>query len=64
MRDVAQAIHRAVLAGELGRRLEQDCEISDVAGNGGGGGGFTVRVGGETYTVTVAPLGDGRSTLH
>ena len=61
MRDVAQAIHGAVLAGELGRRLEQDCEISDVTGNGGGGGGtFTVRVGGETYAVTIALRGRAR----
>ena len=45
MRDVARAIHGAVLAGELGRRLEQDCEISELA-SGGGGGVFSVRVGG------------------
>ena len=63
MRSVARAIHRAVLAGELGRRLEQDCEISELAGREGGGV-FSVRVGGETYAVKVEPLGDGRGALH
>src|SRR5437016_10509903 len=63
MRDVARAIHKAVLAGELGRRLEQDCEISDLA-SGDDGGVFSVRVGGEIYAVKVEPLGDGRGALH
>ena len=63
MRDVARAIHGAVLAGELGRRLEQDCEISDLA-SGDDGGVFSVRVGGEIYAVKVEPLGDGRGALH
>ena len=63
MRDVARAIHGAVLAGELGRRLEQDCEISELA-SGDGGGVFSVRVGGEIYAVKVEPLWDGRGALH
>ena len=42
MERIAAAIHRAVLAGELGRRLEQDCMISELAHHEGSGAAATV----------------------
>ena len=63
MERIVQAIHRAVLAGELGRRLEQDCLISDLA-HSDGASLFTVQVGGATFAVTVAPVGDPHAALH
>ena len=63
MERIAAAIHRAVLAGELGRHIEQDCLISDLA-RLDGSSLFTVQVGGATFAVTIAPVGDGRSALH
>ena len=63
MERIAAAIHRAVLAGELGRRLEQDCLISDLA-NLDGSSLFTVQVGGAIFAVTVAPVGDTQAALH
>ena len=63
MERIVQAIHRAVLAGELGRRLEQDCLISDLA-NLDGSSLFTVQVGGATFAVTIGPVGDAHAALH
>jgi hypothetical protein len=63
MERIAAAIHRAVLAGELGRRLEQDCMISDLVRHEGSTL-FTVQVGGATFAVTIATVGDNRAALH
>jgi len=63
MERIAAAIHRAVLAGELGRRLEQDCTISELARHEGSTL-FTVQVGGATFAVTIAPVGDDRAALQ